>query len=59
MKAEIKNGMLVVSLPVNTKPTPSKSGKTNIVASSHGNKLTALEIGGKAVTIGVNAYVPA
>ena len=38
-------------------PTPSQSGKTLIVASSRGNKETAVTVDGKPVYVSVNAYV--
>ena len=40
-----------------TEPTPSASGKTLVVASSHGNKETDAKINGKPVVIGLNAYI--
>jgi hypothetical protein len=58
MKAEIIDGHLVLTLPLE-KPTPSASGKTLVVASTHGNQRTNLEIDGKFVTVGVNAYISA
>ncbi len=58
MDAEIRDGFLIIKLPIQT-PTPSTSGKTLIVASSHGNTKTTAEVGGKQVVIGVNAYIPA
>ena len=53
-----KNGQnyLVVEAPVSLRP--SKSGKTTLVASSNGNTKTEVEINGKPVTIGLNAYIP-
>ena len=39
------------------KPTPSSSGKTLVVASTRGNAVTAAEVDGKPVTIGLNAYI--
>jgi len=53
-----KNGQsyLVVEAPVSLRP--SKSGKTTLVASSNGNTKTDVEINGKPVTIGLNAYIP-
>ena len=39
MKAEIVGKNLVITVPL-TDPTPSASGKTLVVASSHGNKET-------------------
>ena len=56
MKAEIKDNTLVLTLPL-TNPTPSASGKTLSVASSHGNKTTEVQVQGKNVIVGVNAYV--
>ena len=52
-----KNGQsfLVIEAPVS--PRPSKSGKTTLVASSNGNTKTEAEINGKAVTVGLNAYI--
>ena len=56
MKAEIINGNLVLTLPLG-KPTPSASGKTLVVASSHGNQKTEAKVDGKPIVVGVNAYV--
>lgn len=53
---EIKGDRLIISLPLD-KPTPSASGKTLVVASSRGNVETTAKVNGKAVTIGVNAYI--
>ena len=38
-------------------PTPSASGKTLVVATTYGNVPTEIQIDGKPVTIGVNAYI--
>ncbi len=57
MKAEIKDGNLVITMPINPNPSPSASGKTLVVASSSGNKQTDVIVNGKNVTIGVNAYI--
>ena len=40
-------------------PTPSASGKTLVVATTHGNVPTDVQIDGKPVTVGVNAYIRA
>jgi hypothetical protein len=56
MKAEIVNGCLVLTLPLGT-PAPSASGKTLVVASSHGNKTTSATVDGKQIVVGVNAYI--
>ena len=40
-------------------PTPSASGKTLVVATTHGNVPTDIQIDGKPVIVGVNAYIRA
>jgi hypothetical protein len=57
MQVELKNNKLVITIDVNAKPTPSASGKTLVVASSHGNQQTTVTIDGKPLIVGVNAYV--
>jgi hypothetical protein len=57
LTASIEDGFLVIRVPLNPTPTRSSSGKTLVVASSHGNKQTELEIEGRAVVVGVNAYI--
>jgi hypothetical protein len=57
MQAEIKNGVLIVTIPINDPPVSSVSGKTLVVASSHGNKPTTAEVEGKPVIVGLNAYI--
>ena len=56
MKAEIKDGNLIITIPLDT-PKPSASGKTLVVASTRGNVATAAQVNGKPVTIGLNAYI--
>lgn len=56
--AEIKDGALVITVPMQ-KPTLSASGKTLVIATTHGNVPTTLVVDGKPVTIGVNAYITA
>lgn len=57
MKAKIEGNELVIRLPINAKPVPSVTGKTLVVASSHGNKETEVKVEGKSVIVGVNAYI--
>ncbi len=57
MKVEIKNGKMYLEIETNAVPTPSKQGKTLIVATSHGNQPTGAAVEGKPVIIGVNAYI--
>jgi len=56
MEVKIEDGKLIIILDLQP-PTPSASGKTLVVASTHGNMATNCEIDGKKVIIGVNAYI--
>ena len=56
MKVEIKNNKLHIEIDLE-KPTPSSSGKTLVIASTHGNAVTTATVDGKPVTIGLNAYI--
>ena len=56
MDVKIENGKLVISIELQ-EPTPSASGKTLVVATTHGNMVTQCVINGKNVVIGLNAYV--
>ena len=56
MQVEIKDGNLVITIPMQ-KPTPSASGKTLVVASSHGNQPTSAQVNGKPIILGLNAYI--
>jgi len=48
---------LILSINVFQESTPSASGKTLVVATTHGNVPTECEIDGKKVVIGLNAYI--
>ena len=48
---------LVVRVPLEDAPKPSGSGKTLVIASSHGNKPIDVEFQGNRVFVGVNAYI--
>jgi len=56
MDVKIENGKLIISIEMQ-EPTPSASGKTLVVATTHGNMATDVEIAGKKVVIGLNAYI--
>lgn len=56
MKATIKGNTLTIEIELQ-EPTPSGSGKTLVVASSHGNQATTATVKGKPVIIGLNAYI--
>ena len=56
MKVEIKDNKLFIEIDLE-KPTPSASGKTLVVASTHGNTVTSAEVDGKPLIVGLNAYI--
>lgn len=56
MSAEVKGKTLVLTIPLQ-KPTPSKSGKSMIVASTGGFTSTTAIVDGKPVRIAVNAII--
>jgi hypothetical protein len=58
MTAKIVGNKLVIEIPLNAVPVVSSTGKTLVVASSHGNKVTDAQINGKHVVVGLNAYIP-
>jgi hypothetical protein len=57
MTAKIEGNELVLRIPLNPQPTPSATGKTLVVATSHGNKETEAVVNGKNVVVGLNAYI--
>jgi hypothetical protein len=57
IKASIVKGKLVIEADIEA-GAPSKSGKTLVIASTRGNMKTDVLVGGKVLTIGLNAYVP-
>ncbi len=56
MNVEIRDNKLCIEIDLET-PTPSASGKTLVVASTHGNMVTTAMVDGKPVIIGLNAYI--
>lgn len=54
MKVTIEK--LVIRAPLQ-EPKPSATGKTLVVASSHGNQTTTAQLQGKPVILGFNAYI--
>ena len=56
LKVEIKDNKLFIEIDLE-KPTPSASGKTLVVASTHGNTVTSAEVDGKPLVVGLNAYI--
>ena len=58
MKVTVKGTTMVIEIEMQ-QPTPSASGKTLVVASTHGNQKAGVQINGKEVTVGINAYIKA
>ena len=56
MKVEIKGNKLVIEIDMQ-EPAPSASGKTMIVATTHGSAATTAMVKGKPVTVSLNAYI--
>jgi len=57
MEVSINKNVLTIAVTLNDPPVPSKSGKTLVVASTHGNLATTAQVDGKPVIIGLNAYI--
>lgn len=56
MKCKVEGKSLVVTIPLQ-EPTESKSGKTLVVASTHGNQATGITVAGQPLILGLNAYI--
>ena len=56
MDVKIENGKLIISIELQ-EPTSSASGKTLVVATTHGNMVTSCVLNGKNIVVGLNAYI--
>lgn len=56
--ATIKGKKLIVEADLED-ARPSASGKTLVVASTHGNQPTSAVVNGKPLIVGLNAYIRA
>lgn len=56
MKVELKENKLVITITSDPIGRPSASGKTTVHASTNGNQPTTIEVGGKVLIVGLNAY---
>ena len=54
--AKIEDNKLIITCDLE-EPRPSASGKTLVVASTHGNMKSSCVVDGKPVFIGLNAYI--
>ena len=59
MTVKIENGNLVITIPANTNPPISKTGKSRIVATTGGFMASTAVVAGKPVKIGLNAIIAA
>lgn len=57
MKVEVINNQLVITMPIDPNPQPSSTGKTLLIASTHGSIKSGIQVSGKELTISVNAYI--
>lgn len=57
MSVEIKGKKVVITLPLIDPPKPSSSGKTELIASTSGNKKSGVNHKGREITVGCNAYI--
>jgi len=53
---DTKKSTLVLNLQ---EPTPSSSGKTLVIVTTHGNVTTDAKIQDKPMSVGINAYIRA
>lgn len=53
-----KDGRLSISIETNNPPEVSKSGKTLLVATTHGSMTTKVQVNGKPLIVNLSAYVP-
>ena len=56
IETKIEGSKLIITCDLE-EPTPSASGKTLVVASTRGNMKTSVEVNGKPVILGLNAYI--
>jgi hypothetical protein len=56
MKTEVTNDRFVISLKLR-EPKPSKSGKTLLVASTHGVRSSSVKVDGRPVLVNANAFI--
>jgi len=56
IEVKVEGKKLVITADLET-PTPSASGKTMVVCSSHGNMATTAVVDGKPVIVGLNCYI--
>lgn len=56
LKTEGKKNLLVITCELPAKPEDSKSGKSQLHATTNGNMNTGVKVGGKDLIAGINVY---
>lgn len=59
MHVEIKENRMVITIDLEKSPRPSKTGKTKVVATTGGFKISDAEIFGQKIAVSVNATIAA
>lgn len=57
MQVEEKGNNIIITIPKNPKPVLTPSNKSFMIASSHGNTPTSLQVDGQPVIVGVNCFI--
>jgi hypothetical protein len=58
MTARIEKNKLIIEIEFNEQGTISKSGSSRVHASTRGNQPSNVQVNGKTLVIGLNAYTP-
>lgn len=56
IEAKIEKGKLIITADVDEQGQPSGSGKTTVHVSTHGNITLPVQVNGKPLVLGLNAY---
>jgi len=54
---KIEGKKMIITIDMEAEPVISGSGKSIVLASTHGNQRTNAQYEGKPVTLGLNAYI--
>lgn len=57
VKIDEKKATLTITADLNNPPQPSSTGKSLVIATSHGNHRVDATYNGKPVTVGFSAYI--
>jgi hypothetical protein len=57
IKLDKANRVLTITIPLLDQPVPSSTGKTLVVATTHGNTPSGIIVEGRMLKVGVNAFI--